>query len=548
MTQPFQPPLEMFYHWEAQRPDATWLRQPEGAEWRDYSWSQAGAQARRLAAALQNMGLKHDDKVGIYAANSANWIIADLAIMMAGGVSVPIYTTMPEDKVSYVIDHSEMKFLFADDSGALSPKSFVDSYGDDLQVISMGAATTKHHLGALLETTAPIDGNPVRDIDDLWTIVYTSGTTGQPKGVMHSFRTLPSSGAAIPAQLGMSEDTRYFSYLPLAHVAERSVVELQSFYSGGMIGFNQSLETFVPDLCEIRPTYFFAVPRIWAKLKMSLIAKMGDATWTKIMQDEAFAAEMGKTLLANLGLDQLVIAATGSAPTPADDIKAWCQLGVPLREGYGMSETMSGTFNQIDVHRIGSVGKLIAEGSELKLSAEGEILFRSQGNMLGYYKAPDKTAETIIDGWVHTGDKGRIDEDGFLFITGRVKEIFKTAKGKYVAPSPIEQKFSTIPLIEQSCLVGRGMVQPALLTILAESDTSREDLTAALTEQLGKINPTLEAHERIDHIVICREPWTIENGLLTHTMKMKRDVIEEHYVPLLEQIAKEGGEAVVWED
>ncbi|MGI9295174.1 MAG: AMP-binding protein [Pseudomonadales bacterium] len=549
----FKTPLEMFYRWEAEVPDAVWLRQSTGGEWNDYSWGEAGGQSRKLATALQAMGLQKDDKVGIYAANSPQWIMADLAIMMAGMVTVPIYTTMPPDKVSYVAEHSDMKALFVDASIDIDKLRALVPAGTSLIAMSgVDSERADASWDGVLQAHAPVEGKPLRDPDDLFTIVYTSGTTGMPKGVMHSFATLPHSAFAIPQIAGSDTSARLFSYLPLAHVAERVLVELHSLYSGASIGFNESKDTFADDLKAIRPTFFFAVPRIWVNLKAGIVRQLGDEAWQKILDDPQGASAMGKPILGAMGLDEVTFAFSGAAPISTKDIEAWQALGMPLFEGFGQSEIMSGTCNLHDACRIGTVGKIIDTNfGELRISEEGEVLLRAPGAMLGYYKAPDKTAETIVDGWVRTGDKGAIDEDGFLRITGRVKEIFKTAKGKYVAPAPVENRFvASCPYVDQLCLVGSGLPQTVLLVNLTEASkvNSREEISAALEQTRQEVNQAVEAHERMSHVVVCNEPWTIENGLLTHTLKILRDDVERNHAAAIERTtqAKEG-DTVIWE-
>lgn len=540
----FKLPLEMFYQWEQQQPNKTWLRQHDGQQWRDYSWAEVGETARALAAGLLNQGLSAGDKVGLYAENCAHWVIADVAIMMAGLVSVPIYTSMPEDKIRYVVDHSEMKLLLVGDQCALSVAQVDTAFGEQVKVQGIGYQSSDWQK--LCEQAQALSGNPQRDRDDLWSIAYTSGTTGLPKGVMHSFCTMPSSVHDIRLLCKTNTDSRYFSYLPLAHIAERSVVELHSLYSGGTVGFNRSKETFVEDLLEVRPTFFFSVPRIWANLKAGIVANMGEENWQRCIDEPEFGKATGEKVLASMGLGDVVLALTGSAPIPPSDIKAWRCLGMPLCEGFGQSETMSSSFNRVDNYKVGSIGLPITERAEMKISPEGELLLRSPGNMVGYFKAPEKTAETIVDGWIHTGDKARIDEDGFVFITGRVKDIFKTAKGKYVAPAPIENAFALFNGIEQCCLVGRGFPQTIMLAVLSDGIVRTDELHQSLQAHVQKINSTLEVHERMSHVVICAEPWSIENGLLTHTLKVLRDDVETHYADSLQK-AMAGDDSVYWE-
>ncbi|NIB44661.1 AMP-binding protein [Pseudomaricurvus alkylphenolicus] len=548
--QPFLPPLERFYQWEKQRPDAVWLSQPEGNDqWRDYTWAQVGDQARRMAAALQELGLKHGDKVGLYGANTARWVMTDIAIMMAGGVSVPIYASMPEDKLLYIMEHSDMTVLFADDSCAMNLDTLMQTVGNSVQLISLTDSGGHKNWTELINTYSPVAGSPVRAADDLWSISYTSGTTGKPKGVMHSFETLPYSVAHMPEMTKTNEQSVFFSYLPLAHIAERGVVELHSLYCGGHVYFNESRETFVRDLLRARPTFFLAVPRIWHNLKAGIVNQMGEEAWKQLLKNPEAAREAGKKILASMGLERVTYAFSGSAPIPATDIEAWMTLGMPLYEGFGQSETLAGTANTPDAYRFGSIGKMISDEAEMKITEEGELCLRSQGNMLGYYKDPEKTAETIIDGWIHTGDKVRVDEDGFVFITGRVKDIFKTAKGKYVAPAPIEQRFGTLNCLEQLCLVGRGLPQTILLVVLNEPAIARDkaELAEELQATLNNVNAELEVHERISHIVICQEDWSIENEMLTHTLKIKRDEVEEKLRSTLELCVAGTDSPIVWE-
>ena len=551
MTQPaplpenFKRPLEMFYQWEQQQPEKTWLRQHDGQQWRNYSWAEVGRVARQLGAGLLAEGLAPGDKVGLYAENCAHWVIADLAIMMAGLVSVPIYTSMPEDKIRYVVDHSDMKLLLVGDQCALNVAQVTEAFGQ--QVVVKGIGYQSGDWQALCESAPALSGSPERDPDDLWSLAYTSGTTGLPKGVMHSFTTMASSVFDIRLLSNTGTDSRFFSYLPLAHMAERSVVELHSLYSGGMVGFNRSKETFVEDLLEIQPTFFFSVPRIWANLKTGIVAKLGEEVWQRCIDEPEFGAATGKQVLASMGLDKIDMALTGSAPIPPSDITAWRCLGMPLCEGFGQSESMSTAFNGVDRYKVGSIGLPISERAEMKISDEGELLLRSPGNMLGYYKEPEKTAETIVDGWIHTGDKARVDEDGFFFITGRVKDIFKTAKGKYVAPAPIENAFALFTGVEQCCLVGRGLPQTVMLMVLAEGIEYSETLHADLQKHLQALNETLEAHERMSHAIVCREPWSIDNGLLTHTLKVLRDDVENHHQASI-QNAMNSADTVFWEE
>jgi long-chain acyl-CoA synthetase len=548
----FKTPLEMLYHWEQTIPQQTWMRYVTQGQWHDVSWAEAGRQCRKVAAALSALGLSEGDKVGIYGANSPHWIMADIACMMAGLVTVPVYTTMPMDKVSYVVDHSDMRALFVDGGVDLAGLREVLPSNTPLLAMPGGDVdNTDFNWQHIQDSVIGVGGNPLRNPNDLWTIVYTSGTTGMPKGVMHSFSTFPHSASGIPEFTGSDSNSRLFSYLPLAHAAERVLVELQSIYSGALIGFNTSKDSFAADLREIRPTFFLAVPRIWTNLKAGIIAQLGDETWGALLKNPELGKEIGKAVLAAMGMDAVKFAFSGAAPISTTDIQAWRALGMPLYEGFGQSEIMSGTINIPNADRVGSVGKIMEDlGGGLMISDLGEILLRAPGAMLGYYKDPEKTAETLVDGWIRTGDKGRIDEDGFLHITGRVKEIFKTAKGKYVAPAPIENVFAASSHVDQLCLVGSGLPQTLMLVILAPSSTKlkREDISEDLENQRQIVNKDLEAHERISHVIVCAQAWTIENRLLTHTLKILRDDVEKNHAEAIGLcMDSAGGNTVNWE-
>ena len=535
----FKTPLGMFYQWESAQPDKVWLQQCSTDGDTTYTYAEAGKIARELAAGMLARGLEIDDKVGIYSTNTARWLLVDLALMMAGLVSVPIYATMPEDKIQYIADHSEMKMMFVGDQCNLSPEQVENHFKNQFIVVGNGANTNWDDMFG----EEPLEGNPDWDNDKLWTITYTSGTTGTPKGVMHSLSSIPYSGCSLAKVTGVNTDTRFFSYLPLAHIAERCVVEMHCIYCGGMIGFNQNLETFMDDLRRIKPHYFNSVPRIWANLKAGIVAQMGEEKWKAVQSNPELGKQVGAQVLESMGLGDCFWAQSGSAPIAPSLIQEWNNLGLPIVEGYGQSESMNGLFNAPDNYKIGTVGRSF-DPSESMVSEEGELLLRSPGNMVGYYKDPQKTKETIVDGWIHTGDRVVMDEDGFVTITGRVKEIFKTAKGKYIAPAPIEGKFARLVGVAQTCLVGRGMPQPIMLMV---EDEAVKPSAKDIEKQLESVNADLEAHEKISHIVVCHEGWTVENGLLTHTMKMLRDDIENRYMPLIEDRVMSSDEKVVYE-
>ncbi len=546
----FKTPLDMFYQWEMQRPDTVWLSMSYQGQWQSYTWSEVGRQSRKIAAALQGMGLQRGDKIGICAANSPHWVMTDLACMMGEFVLVPIYATMTQDKMIYVAEHSDMVALLTD--GSLDISAMREALPEGSPIIAIGdncASLCDSSWSEIIASPASIQGSPTPDPDALWTIVYTSGTTGMPKGVMHSHSTLPYAGFTLPPITGSDTNSRLLSYLPLAHAGERVLIELHAIYSGAAIFFNENKASFPADMKAIRPTFLFAVPRIWVNLKAAIVNQLGSDVWQGLQSNPEQALQAGKSLLEGMGLDQCTFAFSGAAPISSKDLHTWQSLGLPLYEGFGQSECMSGTINTGTYNRIGSVGKIIDKVSgELKIADDGEILLRAPSAMVGYYKDPEKTAETVVDGWVLTGDKGHLDDDGFLHITGRVKEIFKTAKGKYVAPAPVENKFSACPHVEQMCLVGSGLPQTVLLVTLtdASSNLGKDEVAASLEQYRQEVNDTIEAHERMSHVVVCSEGWSIENLLLTHTLKILRDDVEKRHSASVERCENEAI-GVIWE-
>ncbi|MEH6588559.1 MAG: AMP-binding protein [Halioglobus sp.] len=539
-------PLDMFYHWERTKPDAVYLRQPVDQVWRDYSWSEVGNQARKIAAALQSMGLKRGQRVSILSKNCAHWLMADLATMMSGCSSAPIFTSMTAEDAQYIIDHSDSQLLFVGQTDNWD--QLRHALPEHVRVVALPFADVPgadFSWNDLLTNNEPLPGCPSRHGTDEITTIYTSGSTGLPKGVVYSFDGAGNIVRNLGQTFRMSEQDRFISYLPLAHGFERAAIDFMSMYAGCTIGFNESQSTFSADMQSVRPTFFQCVPRLWCKFQEAVLAGMGGAgSLEKLLADPATAESTKMRIKQNLGLDKARVLTTGSAPTPLP-LHAWYEsLDMPLCELYGQSEVLSGTSNLPWDRKPGTLGKPTMN-TELKIGEDGEILIRADAVMVGYLHEPEKTAQTLIDGWIHTGDKGAIDEDGFLKITGRLKEIFKTAKGKYVAPLPIESLFSSNIHLEQMCLMGNGLPQTVLLVQLSVrgKELDRDEVKVSLTEQVLAINTKLEGHEKIAAVVVSDRDWSSENGLVTHTMKIKRAALEKHYSSQAEQVFVLGASA-----
>lgn len=394
----------------------------------------------------------------------------------------------------------------------------------------------------------PKSDNPEGSLDDLWTIIYTSGTTGKPKGVVHKVKAPIFAFETFMDIFKLTPDDRFFSYLPLSHIAERMLISTGTLRCGGSIHFAQSLDTFADNLKTGAPTVFLGVPRIWTKFQSGVLAKFPQSRLNLLFSIPIINNIIKKKIREALGLSNARICLTGAAPTPVS-LQEWFErIGITILEVYGMTENSAYSHaNLPGAYRFGYAGKTMA-GVELKITDEDEICVKSDANMIEYYKEPEKTAATLRDGWLHTGDCGEITSDGFLKITGRVKDIFKTSKAKYVAPNPIEMKLAKNEYIEQVCVVGTGIPQPIALVVLTEDGRKRErdEVSESLAETLKEVNPTLEHHETLRRIVVVKDEWATETGQLTPTLKIKRNAIDKQYAGHYEGWY-EGGKGIAFE-
>jgi len=429
----------MLYQWESQSPDKVFMRQPIDGKYHEYTWKQTADEVRKMAAVLQGLDLPPQSKIGILSKNCVHWILSDLAIMMSGHTSIPMYPNLSEHTVKQILGHSETKVLFLgklDDYALMKPGVPDDVYCISYPFYTEPGYDTWNDLTAKVE---PIKENVVRDKDELATIIYTSGTTGVPKGVMHKFHNFGFAAThALVDKFGLDSNDRFFSYLPLCHIAEKFLVEMGGIYSGGRIDFAESLDTFAQNLAYSSPTVFLGVPRIWTKFQQGVLGKLPQGKMDKLLKIPILSGLIKKKIRKGLGLNEAKNIFTGAAPTPASLIEWFEKLGIRIQEAYAMTENCCYSHVTLnDKIKIGYVGAPLPY-CDVKLSEEGEILIKHEALMDGYYKEPEMTEESFTDGYLKTGDKGEIDSEGFLKITGRVKDLFKTSKGKYVAPAPIE--------------------------------------------------------------------------------------------------------------
>ncbi len=525
-------PLEMLYHWESSNPNAVYLRQPVNGKFQEYTWGDTANLVRRVAAALIALDLPQGSRVAILSKNCAEWFITDLAIMMAGHISVPIYFTASNDTISYILEHSGSKAIFLGKLDNMS--SQLSAIPENITRLSFPYEIAPNSIRwEQLLAQPPFKENINRSGDETMTIVYTSGSTGQPKGIVNTFHAFAWSCQALKKVIPASLSDRVISYLPLAHITERVYVEGSSFYNGYQVSFVESLDSFARDVKSVQPTMFLSVPRLWTRFQMGVLAKIPQSKLDFLLRIPFLNCLITKKIRKELGLDSTFIWGSGAAPISEATLRWYHRLGINISEGWGMTENNAiGTIGYpFRKDKIGSIGRPVVP-ENLRISDEGEIQLRGPNLMKEYYLAPELTAAAFTeDGWLKTGDKARIDNEGYVFITGRLKEIFKTSKGKYIAPVPIEALLMENSFIEQVCVTGSNLKQPiALLVLTPEAMREPKDkLTHSLNETLEQVNTRLEGHEKLDTLIVMSEDWTTENGLLTPTLKIKRTEVEKKY-------------------
>ena len=550
MSASYKSPIEMLTQWTDVQGDAVYLRQPVKGQFRDYSWRQVQQTMQRLAGALRHLGYQPGDKIALLSKNCAEWFITDLALMYGGYISVPIYPTANADTVRYVLEHSGSKAIFV---GKLDHWAEQEAgVGGELLRLALPYDTmpAQYQWLQLLNMGQPLLEAPEPSAEQIMTLIYTSGSTGKPKGAVQTFGSYSWTCNAVVRDLKVNQQDRLLSYLPLAHITERVAMEGSSFYAGCPVAFVESLETFVVDVQRMQPTVFFSVPRLWTLFQKNIIDKVGSFKKLNLLLKIPLLSWLVKRKIhQGLGLSKSRLQGSGSAPIPPSLVQWYHSIGLDICEAWGMTENCAYSIINypFDANKIGTVGKPIV-GCSIKRSANGELLVKSPGLMKEYYKAPEATAAAFDEeGYFRTGDLCEIDKDGCVSITGRVKDNFKTAKGKYVAPVPIERKLAQDPHVELLCVIGSGLPHPVALVQLSEGATlqPREEVRASLKATLDAINPNLESHETVDAVIVVNDPWTIENDVLTPTLKIKRHVLEQRYTAKADGLR---GARIVWED
>ena len=583
--------------------DRVAMRKKEYGLWHDISWNEFYRLVKHVGSALISMGLKKGECVSIIGDNCPEWVIIDLGVQCVGGVAVGVYSTNAWPQVEYVVQNSESRFFFVENEEQLDKwLHFRDNAPFLKKVIVWDLEGLRHFEDPMVMTYDDIleKGRQVAEEDpelfdkrmaevtpeDLSVLIYTSGTTGPPKGAMLTHRNVTWMGRAIVVENPVYDTDEVMSFLPLCHIFERLFSVFAQISHGYTVNFIESLDTVMDNMREISPTVGYAVPRIWEKYMSAVYIKMSDATWFKriifgiaykigknratlrmnfkqvplyleVLYQLAYFAVFRK-LKERLGFDRLRIAYSGAAPIAPDVLHFFQSIGVNLVEGYGQTEDTGVTcVSPAGKVKFGTVGPPLP-GTEVKIAEDGEILVKSPSVFKGYYGNPESTAETIKDGWLYSGDVGEIDEDGYLKITDRKKDIIVTAGGKNITPQYIENKLKASPYINDAVVIGDKRKFVSSLIMIDEDNVVKyaqdnkiqfstyKDLTQSLEiikfiqGEVDKVNETLSRVEQVKKFTILPKKLYEEDGEVTPTMKVKRKYVNEAFGDLIEAMYKRG--------
>ncbi|EMK3499365.1 AMP-binding protein [Vibrio vulnificus] len=545
-------PSDMILKWAKERPHEVYLKQIINRQFVEFTYSEVADKALRLVTALKALGAEPGDRIALISKNCAEWFICDLAMMLGDYVSVPIFPTAGADTIEYCITHSESKILIA---GKLDDAAATQKVIDDLVDVKSialpydSAPHCQYQFTTLILQSEPSSDRPQHHDDKLMSLVYTSGTSGLPKGAMLTYGAFSWSVQQLINHIGIQPNDRLFSYLPLAHITERVYIFGSSIMGGVPTAFPESLDTFIEDVKMQRPTLFISVPRLWTLFQQRIQDKLPQKRLNFLLKIPFVSGLIKKKLADGLGLDQARVLGCGSAPVSPALLAWYHSVGLNITEAWGMTESFAySTLNYpFRADKIGSVGNA-GPGIELKIAADDEIMVRGKGLFSGYYKNDIATQEAFDkDGWLHTGDIGRLDAEGYLTIQGRKKDTFKTAKGKFVSPVPIENKLFEYSRVEMMCLIGLGLPAPILLVVPHNFPNFDRDRYERTTKRvIAKMNAELESHEQIKGVLMIKDPWSIDNGILTPTLKIKRHVLEQKYHEVGQNWPKD--KLVVWEE
>ena len=581
--------------------DRVAMRKKEYGLWNDITWNEYFTLVTRVGSALISLGLEKGDCVSIIGDNCPEWVTIDMAVQCAGGVAVGVYATNAWEQVHYVIANSESKFFFVENEEQLDKwLHFREEVPNLKKVIVWDLEGLRHFEDPMVMTYDELlemgrkaaDRDPELlqkrmdgvEPDDVSVLIYTSGTTGPPKGAMLTHRNLTWMGRAITSDNPMNQSDEVMSFLPLCHIFEQLFSVLGHITHGFVVNFIESPDTVADNMVEISPTVGYAVPRIWEKYSSAIYIRMSDATWfkkivfyvaMKIGQKRATLRMSFKKvplylealyrlahfavfrkLKERLGFDRMRIAYSGAAPISPEVLHFFQSLGVNLVEGYGQTEGTGVTcVSRVGRVKFGTVGPPLT-GTEVRIAEDGEILVRSPSVFKGYFGNPEATADTLKDGWLHSGDVGEIDEDGYLKITDRKKDIIVTAGGKNITPQYIENKLKFSPYINDAVVIGDRRKFLSCLIMIDEDNvvkyaqdnkvqfstykdlTRNPEILRLIQGEVDKVNDTLSRVEQVKKFTILPKKLYEEDGEVTPTMKVKRKYVNEAFADLIEGMYK----------
>ena len=585
-----------------EQPERVAMRRKELGIWHDIHWSEYLENVKDVALGLHELGVRKGDHVAIIGENQPEWLFSALGAMSAGATFVGIYSTNPVTECEYVVGHAgavvyicedeeqlDKALAFRGNTPALRKMIVWDMEGlrdfrdpmvmsfDDL--LSVGRKAGKDDPSLFERLVAEGRG------EDIAGIIYTSGTTGPPKGAMLAHEGYLWVGKQATAVSRGSRDDETISFLPLNHVYEQIYDLMIHLTIGHIINFTENTDTVMMDMRDVSPTLFHAVPRIWEKYYSGIVLKMADATWLKRFayktalgigsryNDEKLAGRSPALMLSiayhlayfavfrklkeRLGFDRVTIGFSGAAPISHNILKYFQSIGIPIREGYGMTETTGITHMSDEKHfKLGTVGRALPE-TEVRIAEDGEILVRHKGIFKGYYRDEETTREALQDGWMHTGDVGEVDEEGFLKITDRKKDLIITAGGKNIAPQYIENLLKFSPYINDAVVIGDKRKFVSAIIVIDEENmmkyaqdqkiqfttfaslTRADEVVRLIQEEVNKVNAQMARVENIRKFRILDKKLYTEDGEVTPTMKVKRKFINAHYGELIESMYKE---------
>jgi long-chain acyl-CoA synthetase len=589
----------LFFDRVAELGSRTALRKKDLGLWQDISWAEYGRKARQTALGLVALGLEPGQAVAVIGENSPEWLYTDMGTMAAGGITVGIYTTNAAEECGYILGHSEARIYIVEDEEQLdkalavredcpSLKKIVvidteglRKYEDPMvmsfdELLELGDKFDQENPGAFEERLAS------RKADDVALLIYTSGTTGPPKGAMLSHDNVIWTCKSLSMAVPVWDTDELVSFLPLSHIAERMFSVYMPLRFRYTVNFIESTDTVTENIVEISPTVLFAVPRIWEKYSSAIFIRMKDATWFKrlvfgvaLKIGRAYArARLDKEgasaplrlafrlahftvfnkLKERLGLERVRVAISGAAPISPEVLKFYHAIGVPLRQVYGQTEDTGPTsVHKGDLIEAENVGPALP-GVDVKIADDGEILVHGRNVFKGYFKNPEATADTLAEGWLHSGDVGVLDERGYLTITDRKKDLIITSGGKNIAPQYIENKLKFSPFINDAVVIGDGRKYVSALIFIDEDNvvkfaqenkvpfttfgtlTKAKEVVQLVADEVDTVNKTLARVEQVKRFALLPKKLIAEDGEVTPTMKLKRKYINETYAELIEEM------------